>query len=394
MTCNEQTFETIETLVDRLQTATLLADRRDACRALLPLAIAHRVEVGARAIEPMLNAIDTNIQETELVNYCLRSLNFIISGPNAESSLFDEEYVGLQQDTHSPVPPDPGVELAEILLKKTEHMQIILKALKESDFETRRISLRLLRGLSKKKLVKVQEVIGDTHGVERLIELISEEQEVIRNEALLVLTNVTVANKSIQGLVEFMGIGKIIRIVRDENYSGYVTKDCLTILANVLIDNESNQLQFKEDGHIIFFKDFFDVVLSNQINNWSEDKTSCFILALQILDSMILPSNSYAQQFQSLMRECGLLDKLCELLSYQALPIGVYSEALNTTADIIRGLNPSMVIQTHVIAPALLLSMVKEMSFDFEKRIGHLDNYLKKLYEYMENMSTWNRYIQ
>ena len=47
--------ETIERLVDRVNTSTLLEDRRDACRALKAMSRKFRLEVGAQGLRFGIN---------------------------------------------------------------------------------------------------------------------------------------------------------------------------------------------------------------------------------------------------------------------------------------------------------------------------------------------------
>jgi len=447
MACDRTVAETIETLTERLQTSTLLSDRRDACRGLRSLAKDYRVEVCAQAMEALLQAIKNDRQDSEIVNYCLDSLNYIISGtlgdspaatwPDADTSqISDQIYAGGSsnsnsssmyssdnaypgavagstttpvqyvsnstavqssnlkghQDASKNASHDPGREMAEIFLKKADNVTTILDTIIDNDFKTRWVAVRLLCGLARHQLAMVQDsILSFPLGISRLTQLITEEQELIRNDALVLFVRLTQYNQNIQNLVAFENcFDKIMYIMQLEGYldgTVAVVMDCLNILLNLTRYNESNQILFREGAHIQKLMPFFNSIKTIQ---WTNEKTACLVLALQIVDSMIVPTNSpvHVQACQSIMQRCGLLDKLCELLTATAMPIGILSETMNTASDIIRGHlgpNANMVMQTSAMMPVLLLSMVKEMCQDQEKRISDLYNYMNVLHDFVAN---------
>lgn len=361
MACDRTVAETIETLTERLQTSTLLDDRRDACRGLRSMAKDYRVEVCAQAMDALLQAIKNDHYDTEMVNYCLDSLNYIISGSLADSpaATWPESYT-----TH-----DPGRELAEIFLKKDVNFEIVLDRIADDDFKTRWVALRLLCGLARQNLSMVQHsILSVPNGLSYLIQLITEEHELIRNDALVLFVRITQANQDIQNMAVFSDcFDKIMYIIEFEGYldgTVAVVTDCVNILLNLIQYNEKNQRLFKDGSHIQKLMPFFN---NSQLIQWTNEKTACLVLVLKLIDSMLVPSNSDVQDCQIIMQRCGLLDQLCDLLTATSLPIGVLSETLNTASDIVRGhLGPNahLVMQTKAIMPVMLLSMVKELCQD------------------------------
>lgn len=420
MACDRTVAETIDTLTDRLQTSTLLEDRRDACRGLRSLAKDYRVEVGAQAMEPLLQTIRNDRHDVEMINHCLDSLNYIISGPLADSpaatwpdsdqltnqqqqqttSFQKNESRGLANSVGSGITTnhDPGRELAEIFLKRAENVATIVDTTRDNDFNTRWVVVRILCGLARHKLEMVQDsILSDPLNISRLLQLISEERELIRNDALVLFVRLTQSNQNIQNVLAYENcFDKIMYIIELEGYLGgtvAVVSDCLNILLNLTQVNESNQMLFREGGHIQKLMPFFNSIQTIQ---WTYDKTACVVLVLQIIDAMIMPSNSpeNVRRCQEIMQRCGLLDKLCELLTATSMPIGVLSETMNTASDIVRGHlgpNASMVMQTSSMMPILLLGMVKEMCQDQEKRISELYNYMHVLHDFVSSSVSANR---
>ena len=415
MACDQTVAETIETLTERLQTSTLLEDRRDACRGLRSLAKDYRVEVGAQAMESLLQTIKNDRHDAEMLNHCLDSLNYVISGSLADSPAatwpeVDQPTSSSTSGTGSNSQPssngtrfgqqqqhDPGLELAEIFLKRAENVTILVDTTKDDDFKTRWIIVRILCGLARYKLESVQDaILSDPLNMSRLMQLLAEEQELIRNDALVLFVRLSQSNHNIQNVLAYENcFDKMMYIIELEGYldgTVAVVNDCLNILLNLSQSNESNQVLFREAGHIQRLMPFFNSIQTVQ---WTYEKTACVVLVLQLIDSMITPTNlpNNIRRCQEIMQRCGLLDKLCELLTATSMPIGVLSETMNTASDIVRGHlgpNASMVMQTSPMMPILLLGMVKEMCQDQEKRISELYSYMHVLHEFVSKQTANN----
>lgn len=76
----------MEKLVDRLQSSTLLNDRRDACRALKALSRTYRVEVGAQGMDALRQVLEMDRTDCEIISLALDTLCNVTS-----SETFDEE---------------------------------------------------------------------------------------------------------------------------------------------------------------------------------------------------------------------------------------------------------------------------------------------------------------
>lgn len=76
----------MERLVDRLQSSTLLNDRRDACRALKALSRTYRVEVGAQGMDALRQILEMDRTNCEIIGLALDTL-CNITNPKT----FDEE---------------------------------------------------------------------------------------------------------------------------------------------------------------------------------------------------------------------------------------------------------------------------------------------------------------
>jgi len=125
--------ETVERLVERVTSSTLLEDRRDACRALKSLSKKFRVEVGAHGLDALIEVLN-NKTDLETTSYVLDTLCNVTS-----SEVFEEETA----TSASPV----GEQFTEIFLKKSENVASVITLLDEYDFHVRIPAIRLLMNL-------------------------------------------------------------------------------------------------------------------------------------------------------------------------------------------------------------------------------------------------------
>ncbi|CAH1247235.1 USO1 [Branchiostoma lanceolatum] len=147
----------IERLCDRVQSSTLLDDRRDAVRALKALSKQKfRLEVGTQGMDILINVLETDRTDGEIVNYALDTMNNIMCN-NPED---DDEEDGPQ--TNGEVrqePEDLGGQFTEIFIKKLENVQLLLNFLEEYDFRVRWPTVKLMTTLLCNRCSQMQQII-------------------------------------------------------------------------------------------------------------------------------------------------------------------------------------------------------------------------------------------
>ncbi|EZA48848.1 hypothetical protein DMN91_004882 [Ooceraea biroi] len=360
--------DTVEKLVDRLQSSTLLDDRRDACRALKALSRTYRVEVGVQGMDALRQVLEMDRTDCEIVGLALNTLCNIT---NPET--FEEEEV----DKHSPT-NKIGEQFTEIFIKHPDSVGLTLTFLEEFDFRVRRPALQLLTHLLTNRSKDIQEIILiSPMGVSKLMDLLSDSREVIRNDVLLLLIQLTKGNANIQKIVAFENaFDRIFDVIKQEGNAdgGIVVEDCLLLMLNLLRGNVSNQNFFKEGSYIQKLTPMFQIpneVDDNNLSSWSPQKVSNVHCMVQVVRALVAPS-APAQAVaacQRTMRACGLLQALCDILMASGVPADVLTETINTVAEVIRGNASNQEFLASVMAPSipprpaivvLLMSMVNE----------------------------------
>ncbi|XP_034389041.1 general vesicular transport factor p115 isoform X3 [Cyclopterus lumpus] len=359
--------ETIRKLCDRVASSTLLEDRRDAVRALKSLSKKYRVEVGTQAMHHLINILQTDRSDSEILGYALDTLyNILCNDEEEEQDESEDETAQKQSD-------DLGAQFTDQFVQDPEHVTLLLSLLEEFDFHVRWPGVKLLTTLLKNQGVQVQGIIlVSPMGVSRLMDLLADSREVIRNDGLLLLQQLTKSNAAIQKIVAFENaFERLLDIITEEGSSdgGIVVEDCLLLLLNLLKNNSSNQNFFKEGSYIQRMKPWFEIGDDN--SGWSAQKVTNLHLMLQLVRVMVSPVNSpgATASCQKSMYQCGLLQQLCTILMATGVPADILTETINTVSEVIRGSQVNQDYFASVNAPSnpprpaivvLLMSMVNE----------------------------------
>ena len=238
-------------------------------------------------------------------------------------------------------------QFTEIFIKNPKNVSKIIDLLEELDFRVRWSAVKLLTYLLSNKVKEIQDVIlVSPLAVSRLMDLLLDSREIIRNDALLLLIQLTKGNANIQKIVAFENaFDKLFDVILTEGCSdgGIVVEDCLILMLNLLKNNPSNQQFFKEGSYIQRLAPMFtfnDVSPdeSDEIGIGSQ-KVANIHCMLQITRVLISPNNSLQiiSSSQKIMRNCGLLETLCNMLMGSGIPPDILTETICTVGEIIRG---------------------------------------------------------
>lgn len=361
--------DTVERVVERVVSSSLLEDRRDGCRALRALARKYRLLVGAHAMDALLQALETDRSDHELVNCALETL-IAITSPQP----FAEE---IEETGDEEACRGLGEQFTEILTKRTDNIALFLGLLDEFDFKVRYPTIRLFCNLLENKPRGVQDgVLAVASGVPKLMDLLSDSREVIRNQMLLLLTHITRGNPTLQKIVVFENIyDTLFDIIKEEGYSsgGVVVEDCLELLLTLLKTNAANQTLLREGGFVGHLNSFLTDLLSEEQATpvWPPQKQANVHKMLELVCSLVQPlsSQSEVRASQAAVRNSSLLATLCRLLLASGVPAATLTTTITTIADVIRANADNQKFFSNVMAPStpprpavvvLLMSLVNE----------------------------------
>ncbi|XP_034952412.1 general vesicular transport factor p115 [Chelonus insularis] len=357
--------DTVERLVDRLDSSSLLDDRRDACRALKALSKTYRLEVGAQGMNALRQVLEMDRTDCEIVGLALDTLCNITSPETYDEEV--EKYGGNKI----------GEQFTEIFIKQQDTVGFVISSLEDFDFRVRWPALKLLSNLVINRPKDVQEIIlVMPMGISKLMDLLSDSREVIRNDALLLLIQLTKGNANIQKIVAFENaFDRIFDVITQEGGAdgGIIVEDCLLLMLNLLKGNVSNQTFFKEGSYIQRLTPLFQLPPDDDSTSveWKPQKVANVHCMLQVIRALVAPSCSaqFVGLCQRIMHDCGLLQALCDILMASGVPVDVLIETINAVAEVIRGKTSNQEFLANVTAPStppkpaivvLLMCMVNE----------------------------------
>uniref|UniRef100_A0A8C0CMG2 General vesicular transport factor p115 n=1 Tax=Balaenoptera musculus TaxID=9771 RepID=A0A8C0CMG2_BALMU len=355
--------ETIQKLCDRVASSTLLDDRRNAVRALKSLSkVCNTLSV--------IKFIKLDISYLNNIFLLCRNIawKWVFKLWNILSMFYKQI-----EENSTRQSEDLGSQFTEIFIKQQENVTLLLSLLEEFDFHVRWPGVKLLTSLLKQLGPQVQQIIlVSPMGVSRLMDLLADSREVIRNDGVLLLQALTRSNGAIQKIVAFENaFERLLDIITEEGNSdgGIVVEDCLILLQNLLKNNNSNQNFFKEGSYIQRMKPWFEV--GDENSGWSAQKVTNLHLMLQLVRVLVSPNNppGATSSCQKAMFQCGLLQQLCTILMATGVPADILTETINTVSEVIRGCQVNQDYFASVNAPSnpprpaivvLLMSMVNE----------------------------------
>ncbi|KAJ2656831.1 Vesicle-mediated ER to Golgi transport protein [Coemansia sp. RSA 1200] len=322
--------ETIQRLADRIETSTLLEDKRAA----------------ALTLEALLNILKEEHEDQQLLKAVLETLTNLCTRTPSRGDAFDEK--GERGD------PVADAFAHRVLDYAEDMISIFLVLLGEADFHVRYYTVQLLGTLHMCAGEALQNrVMVSPTGVGRLVDLLSDQRDIIRNEGIQLLIAMTENNADIQKIVAFeSAFDLLLGIVNEEGgvRGNIIVQDCLQLLHNLLNYNVSNQNLFRETSGIQRLPDLLitdpSQTAAGQGGNkpfdaeedieWTAQHARNMLVVLDIIRMLIQPGNTNTESNQSAMQQYGLIPPLLQLALSNEAPSSVRAQALYAIGDTVR----------------------------------------------------------
>ncbi|KAI2615169.1 p115 like vesicle tethering protein [Hypoxylon sp. NC1633] len=329
--------ETINVLSGRLSSATLLEDRRAAILGLRSFAKEYPASVASGALRSLIGSLSKDGEDVDTVKVVLETLLMLFS-PNQNSPEASEEIV---------------LWLADEFTQRQENITLLLDFLETNDFYSRLYSLQLLIAILSARTERTEICVFTAPlGISRLVTVLDDRREAVRNEALTLLTYITPSSPDIQKLVAFSDVfRRVFAIIAAEgslSEGDRIVEDCLILLANLLRLNPSNQSLFREENYIPQLGKLLESTYptgkggEEEIAQWAQEQRNRNIYALlAVIRLFLVPGAVGTLQNQAAFWQHGVLYHALQLAFSHDAEMSIRAEALTTCADTIRG-NPKL----------------------------------------------------
>ncbi|KAF5019663.1 hypothetical protein F66182_8325 [Fusarium sp. NRRL 66182] len=323
--------ETIDVLSGRLSSATLLEDRRAAILGLRSFAKDYPASVASGALRSLIGSLSNDGEDVDTVKVVLETL-LMLFNPNENSPEASEEI---------------ALWLADEFTQRQENITLLLDFLDTNDFYSRLYSLQLLAAILSARTERTEECIFTAPlGLPRLVSVLDDQRDAIRNEAITLLTYLTPTSVEIQKLVAFENaFERLFTIIEADGglvEGGRTVEDCLILLANLLRSNTSNQSLFRESGCMNRLADLLGRVLKppsdgSEIASWAQAQRNRNVYAfLAVIRLFVVRGSAGTSLNQTAIWKHGLAYHVLQLAFSHEAQTQIRAEALITCGDVIR----------------------------------------------------------
>jgi intracellular protein transport protein USO1 len=324
--------ETINTLCSRLQSATLLEDRRAAILGLRSFAKLYPASVASGALRHLIAGLSEDGEDPDTIKSLLETLLM----------LFEPDQNSLEASE------DIKLWLADEFTQRQENVTPLLDLLESREFYLRLYSLQILSHISAARPERTQECIFTAPlGVSRLVAVLDDRREAVRNEALLLLVALTPSSTELQKVVAFENaFDRIFSLIEAEGsltHGSTTVQDCLSLLANLLKLNVSNQSYFREIGCIARLAKLLQDVVKEEnsedgISEWMKPQRDMNVWGVLTVIQLFLVRGGLGTPLnQNAFWQNGVLLQVLSMAFHADMSVSIRAKSLNTCADLIRG---------------------------------------------------------
>lgn len=323
--------ETIAVLSGRLNSATLLEDRRAAILGLRSFAKDYPASVASGALRSLIGSLSKDGEDVDTVKVVLETL-LMLFNPNQNSPEASE---------------DIALWLADEFTQRQENVTLLLDFLETNDFYSRLYSLQLLSAVLSARADRTEAcVFAAPLGISSLVAVLEDRREAARNEAVSLLTYLTPTSPDIQKAVAFQGAyQRIFTIIFAEGgliEGDRIVEDCLVLLVNLLRLNPSNQYTFREEGYVAQLSQLLKSTYAigkeaEEVAQWAQQQGNRNTYALLAIVRLFL---SAAEKETALNQKAfwqhGVSYHALQLAFSQTADLSIRAEALAVCAEMIR----------------------------------------------------------
>lgn len=324
--------DTISILSGRLQSATLLEDRRAAILGLRSFAKLYPASVASGALRDLIACLRRDGDDLDTIKVVLETL-LILFNPDEKSPEASDEI---------------ALWLADEFTQRQDNITALLDLLESKDFYPRLYSLQLISRIATARPERTQESIFTAPlGVSRLVAVLDDKREAARNEALLLLVALTPSSAELQKVVAFENaFDRIFALIDAEGsltHGSMTVQDCLTLLANLLKLNVSNQSYFREIGCVSKLARLLAGVTEEEeskdgVSDWARPQRDMNVWGLlAIVQLLLIPGAQGTPLNQDSCWKSSIVLQVLHLSFSSTFGVGIRAKALLTCADLIRG---------------------------------------------------------
>ena len=325
--------ETISLLSSRLSSATLLEDRRAAIQGLRSFAKLYPASVASGALRDLIACLGKDGDDLDTLRVVLETL-LMLFDPDEKSPEASEEIAWW---------------LADEFTQRQDNIAALLSLLELREFYIRLYSLQLVSRIAAARPERTQEsIFAAPLGVSRLVAVLDDKREAIWNEALVLLIALTPSSPELQKVVAFENaFDRIFAIIEAEGaltLGSRSVQDCLSLMANLLRLNVSNQSYFREIGCVSKIAQLIaevtkaDKGADEDLSEWAKPLRDQNIWGLLAVVQLFTVRGAQGTSLnQGAFWKNGVVEQVLRLAFSSGCEPNIRAKALSACADLIYG---------------------------------------------------------
>ncbi|KAK5125954.1 hypothetical protein LTR85_011309 [Meristemomyces frigidus] len=363
---------TIDTLCGRLQSATLLEDRRAAILGLRSFAKQYPASVASGSLRELITTL-----RRDGLGEAGSAKSSRDGEPRRSEEGGDVDTIRLvletllmlfNPDSSSPEASDEiAYFMADEFSMRQDNISLLLSLLDPTsayaDYYSRLYSIQLLTAVCAARPERLQEcILSAPLGVSRIVGVLDDSRDAVRNAGLVLLVDLTSgANEDLRKIVAFEDVfGKVFALISTEGglvEAGITAQDCLSLLANLIRGSASNQTMFRESGCVTQMARLLQGVFpptEPEATFIAQGRERATWGLLQLLGLFLEHGEPSTAQNQAAFFRAGIAQVLIDLGFCADLPTAIRTLALKSAAALISS-NPPLqeaFAQLTVVTPA------------------------------------------
>lgn len=324
--------DTIQTLSSRLSSATLLEDRRAAILGLRSFAKVYPASVASGALRDLIAALRRDGEDSDTIKVVLETILMLFE-PDEKSPEASEEIT---------------LWLADEFTQRQDNVTALLDLLESGEFYLRLYGLQILSHVSTLRPQRTQEaVFAAPLGVSRITAVLDDKREAVRNEALILLVALTPTSAELQKVVAFENaFDRNFALIEGDGgltEGSAIVQDCLSLFANLLRLNTSNQSYFREIGGIVKIRKLLLAAVEQEdggdgVSEWMKPQRDMNVWGLLGVIQLFLAIGAQGTMVnQQAFWQTGVLQIVLCIAFHPGFNSNVRAKSLQTCGDIIRG---------------------------------------------------------
>ena len=320
--------DTINTLSDRLTSATLLEDRRAAIQGLRSFAKLYPASVASGALRGLISELHRSAEDPDTVKIVLETILGLFE-PDEKSPEASEEIT---------------LWLADEFTQRQVNITALLDLLEANEFYLRLYVLQILSHVTAARLLRAEEAIfAAPLGVSRITSMLDDRREAVQAQAVALLVAITASSREIQKVVAFENaFDRIFALIDGDgglSHGSTTVQDCLSLLANLLNLNSSNQSYFREVGGILKIKKLLSAAMDQENSGEGvPPQRDMHVWGLLGVMQLFLAQGAQGTNVnQQAFWQSGTLEAVLRISFHTGFSAGVRTKSLEACGDMIRG---------------------------------------------------------